>query len=92
MNDSFGTEKLKPGDTAVHQLGKNSGSQSVILKALAANEKEVEIAETAAKLEAGEGYPLEKGEKLSLEIKGTNQFFYKLNKSTDGLVILFLAP
>lgn len=92
MVDSFATEKLKPGDKNVHQFGKNSGSQSLIIKALAANAKEVEIAESAAKLEAGEGYPLEKGEKLSIEIKGTRQFFYKCNETTDGLIILFLSP
>lgn len=90
--DTFGTVRLEPGNEEIHAFPNNSSSSSLLIKALAGNEKEVEIAESEEKLEESEGYPLEKGEKVSLEIKGTKQFFYKCNASEDGLVLLFLSP
>lgn len=92
--DTFGTLRLAPGDVDVHKFPNHSSASSVLIKALSTNEGEVFIAENEEKLEEeGEGgYPLEKGEKISLEIKGTQQFFYRAEKEGDELVILFLAP
>lgn len=91
MNDSIQTARQSAKKEVPTALTSIPLSQAVIVKALSDNEGEVRIGQKA-EVEAGEGYPLEKGEKISLDLKGTGQVYFECDKDDDGIAILAVAP
>jgi hypothetical protein len=90
MNTRIKALTVAPGATGIEKIAADVLGQAVAVKAASTNAKNIKVAGSKSELEAGNYWPLLKGEQLSIDFKGP--VWFQLEESTDKFHVLTVLP